>query len=176
MAGDAGDVITAALFGYGFDVRREDASNAFDTGNDALDAKIKAINQRHRDEGVKVAVEVHFDSAPSATYWGPRCFIWKDNPRTRRLARYVTDELCRVRNAVPRAPVTYPDRNYPRDGFCRYTACDALLVELGNINSPKDAQWLGAEHTPTEAGIAIARGIIRWLKETRDDALRSVSL
>jgi len=168
FAGEVGDTIALVLAANGVAVSMIDAGSEYPTGQEALAAKVRTINKMHREQGgVALAIEVHLDSRPDPRSKGPECHVWRGNPATKRIAWAITDELARLRQLVPRAPICHPAEGYPRNYFVRKTACPAILVEVGAVTNSQDAHWIGSEYAPHETGIAIARAVMRWIRDER---------
>jgi N-acetylmuramoyl-L-alanine amidase len=108
-------------------------------------------------ENADLLITIHLNSVPSARWRGAQTFYYPKREESRRLAAFIQEEIRSNLNNTNRQANTASTLY-----LLRVLPIPAVLVEVGFLSNPEEAQILADETYQTKLAASIYRGILRY--------------
>ena len=145
-----------------------------------LAQRIRETNHIHATQGVPCCVEVHCNGMPGPHGHKAEGFFamcWFESRLASMLAECIVREIALARPDAPNLKTNfvsshrrwmYTPRMYPgapRLAMLQDTHMPAVIIEACYLSNPDEAKWIAEQKNRQALGRAVARGIIKYLKE-----------
>jgi N-acetylmuramoyl-L-alanine amidase len=110
-----------------------------------------------------IFISIHLNSFPESQYYGAQVFYPKDNEDSKRLAKFVQDELLKMLDMGNKRVEKSSDSYY----LLRDNPVPSVLIECGFLSNPEEERLLGQEEYRNKISWAIYRGLARFFTEPK---------